>query len=55
VREPAHALGVSPDEIIRRLAQHLGMSEDKVRAAITQVEGNGSAFYFAVPLPKFGR
>jgi hypothetical protein len=44
----------SPDEIIRRFAQHLGMKEDKVRAAFTQVEGNGR-FYFSVPLPGFAR
>ena len=42
------------DEIIRQFAQNLGLSEDRVQAAITQVEGNGR-FYFAVPLPGFGR
>jgi hypothetical protein len=41
-------------EIISRLASNLGMSEDKVRAAIKQVEGNGP-FYFVVPLPSLGR
>ena len=41
----------SPDALIRSLAQNLGMSEDKVRAAITQVEGK-NGFYFAVPLPR---
>ena len=43
-----------PDELIKRFAQNLGMPESKVRAAITQVEGN-NGFYFAVPLPGFGR
>jgi hypothetical protein len=38
------------DELIDRLAQNLGMSPDRVRAAITQVEGP-NRFYFAVPLP----
>lgn len=38
------------DQIISRFAQNLGLSEDKVRAAIKQVEGN-SAFYFSVPVP----
>jgi hypothetical protein len=42
------------DEIISRLANNLGMSQDKVRAAIKQVEGNGP-FYFVVPLPALGR
>jgi hypothetical protein len=36
------------DEIISRFAQNLGMSTDKVKAAITQVEGP-NRFYFAVP------
>jgi hypothetical protein len=40
----------SPDEIIRSFARQLGMSEDKVRGAMTQVEGKGG-FYFAVPIP----
>jgi len=44
----------NPDAIISRFAQNLGMSESKVRAAITQVEGN-QGFYFAVPLPGLGR
>jgi hypothetical protein len=43
-----------PDELIKRFAQNLGMPESKVRAAITQVEGN-NGFYFAVPLPGLGR
>jgi hypothetical protein len=38
----------SEDEIISRFAQNLGMSTDKVKAAITQVEGPNQ-FYFAVP------
>jgi hypothetical protein len=41
------------DEIIDRFAQNLGMSTDKVRAAIVQVEGD-KTFYFGVPLPKLG-
>jgi len=41
------------DEIIDKFAQKLGMSADKVRAAIVQVEGN-QTFYFGVPLPKLG-
>lgn len=41
----------NPDELIHSLAQNLGMSEDKVRTAITQVEGK-NGFYFAVPLPR---
>jgi hypothetical protein len=40
------------DEIITRFAQNLGMSTDKVKAAITQVEGPNQ-FYFAVPV--FGK
>jgi hypothetical protein len=40
----------SKDEIISRLARNLGTSEDRVRTAITQVEGPNH-FYFAVPLP----
>jgi hypothetical protein len=40
----------SEDAIIGRFAQNLGIGEDKVRAAITQVEGP-NRFYFAVPLP----
>lgn len=40
----------SEDQIISRFAQNLGLSEDKVRAAIKQVEGN-NGFYFAVPVP----
>jgi hypothetical protein len=40
----------SEDQIIARLASNLGISEDKVRAAIMQVEGSGP-FYFVVPLP----
>jgi hypothetical protein len=44
----------SPDEIIQRLASNLGMSEDQVRTAIKQVQGN-SGFYFVVPLPALGR
>ena len=42
----------SEDEIITRFAQNLGMSTDKVKAAITQVEGPNQ-FYFAVPV--FGK
>jgi hypothetical protein len=42
------------DDVIKRLASNLGMSEDKVRAAIKQVQGKGP-FYFAVPLPVLGR
>jgi hypothetical protein len=41
------------DEIIDRFAQNLGLSADKVRAAIVQVEGT-KTFYFGVPLPKLG-
>jgi hypothetical protein len=37
------------DEIISRFAHNLGMSEERVRAAITQVEGPNQ-FYFVVPL-----
>jgi hypothetical protein len=44
----------SEDEIVSRFAQNLGMSTDKVKAAITQVEGP-NRFYFAVPVPKFGK
>jgi len=44
----------SEDEIIKRLASNLSMSQDQVRAAIKQVEGN-SPFYFVVPLPGLGR
>jgi hypothetical protein len=40
----------NPDEIIDRFAQNLGMSSDKVRAAITQVEGP-NRFYFSVGIP----
>ena len=43
----------SKDELINRFAQNLGMSPDKVRAAMTQVEGP-NRFYFVVPLPGFG-
>ena len=43
----------NPDDIINRLAKNLGMSPDKVRAAITQVEGP-NRFFFVVPLPDFG-
>jgi hypothetical protein len=43
----------SEDEIISRFAQNLGMSQDKVRAAITQVEGPNQ-FYFVVPIPRLG-
>jgi hypothetical protein len=39
----------SPDEIVRKFAHNLNLSEDKVRAAFTQVEGPG-IFYFG-----FGR
>jgi hypothetical protein len=42
------------DQIISRFAQNLGLSEDKVRAAIKQVEGN-NGFYFAVPVPNFAK
>jgi hypothetical protein len=42
------------DEIIRRLASNLGMSQDQVRAAIKQVQGSGP-FFFVVPLPGLGR
>jgi hypothetical protein len=44
----------SEDELINRFAQNLGMSSDKVKAAITQVEGP-NRFYFAVPVPNFGK
>jgi hypothetical protein len=44
----------SEDEIIKRLASNLGMSQDQVRAVIKEVEGN-SPFYFVVPLPGLGR
>ena len=49
---PAPPAPPSEDEIINRLAQNLGISPDKVRAAITQVEGPNH-FYFAVPIPNF--
>jgi len=42
-----------PDDVINRFANKLGMSPDKVRAAITQVEGP-NRFFFEVPLPDFG-
>jgi transcription initiation factor TFIIIB Brf1 subunit/transcription initiation factor TFIIB len=38
----------NPDELINRFAQNLGVSPDKVRAAITQVEGP-NRLYFVVP------
>jgi predicted PhzF superfamily epimerase YddE/YHI9 len=50
---PAPPSPPSSDEIIRRFASNLGLSEDTVRAAIAKVEGTGR-FYFAVPLPSFG-
>jgi len=50
---PAPPPPPSSDEIIRRFASNLGLSEDTVRAAIAKVEGTGR-FYFAVPLPSFG-
>jgi hypothetical protein len=40
----------SEDEIIARFAQNLGMSTDKVKAAITQVEGPNQFYFFAVPV-----
>jgi RNA polymerase sigma-70 factor (ECF subfamily) len=43
----------NPDQIIQSFAQNLGMPVDKVRAAITQVEGN-KGFYFVVPVPGLG-
>jgi hypothetical protein len=43
----------SEDEIIKRLAGNLGLSEDQVRAAIKQVRGN-APFFFVVPLPGAG-
>jgi hypothetical protein len=43
-----------PDEMIHRFAANLGLPEDKVRAAMVQVEGN-NGFYFAVPLPGLSR
>jgi hypothetical protein len=56
--EAVHAVAATPlpappsppnkDEIIDRLAANLGMSADKVKAAMTQVEGP-NIFYFAVP------
>jgi hypothetical protein len=36
-------------DIVGGLARNLGTSEDKVRAALKEVEGNGP-FYFVVPL-----
>jgi hypothetical protein len=45
---PAPPTPPGEDEIITRFAQNLGMSTDKVKAAITQVEGPNQ-FYFAVP------
>jgi hypothetical protein len=39
------------EELINRFAENLGMSPDKVRSALTQVEGTNH-FYFAVPVPK---
>jgi hypothetical protein len=44
----------SEDEIISRLASNLGLSQDQVRAAIKQVQGDGP-FFFVVPLPGLGR
>jgi hypothetical protein len=41
-------------EIVGGLARNLGISEDKVRAALKEVEGNGP-FVFVVPLPGLGR
>jgi hypothetical protein len=45
---PAPPSPPNKDEIIDRLAANLGMSPDKVKAAMTQVEGP-NIFYFAVP------
>jgi hypothetical protein len=45
---------LNPDAIIRCFAQNLGMSEDKVRAALNKVEGS-HGFYFAVPVPGLSR
>jgi hypothetical protein len=45
---PAPPSPPSKDEIINRFAANLGLSPDKVSAAITQVEGP-HLFYFAVP------
>jgi hypothetical protein len=42
------------DEIIKRLASNLGLSQEQVRAAIKQVQGNGP-FFFVVPLSGLGR
>lgn len=42
----------SEDELISHFAQNLGMSPDKVRSALTQVEGANHFYFFAVPLPK---
>jgi hypothetical protein len=50
---PALPTPPSEDEIISRFAQNLGMSQEKVRAAITQVEGPNQ-FYFVVPFPGLG-
>jgi hypothetical protein len=47
---PAALAPPNKDEIISRFAHNLGLSEDQVRAAITQVEGPGH-FYFTVSLP----
>ena len=51
---PALPKPPNPDETINRFAQNLGMSPDRVKAAITQVEGP-NRFYFAVPIPSFGK
>lgn len=50
---PLPATPPNTDDIINRFAKNLGMSPDKVRAAITQVEGP-NRFFFFVPLPDFG-
>jgi hypothetical protein len=44
----------SKDQIVSRLARNLDISEDRVRAAITHVEGPNQ-FYFVVPFPAFGK
>jgi hypothetical protein len=43
----------NPDQIIQHFAQNLGLPEDRVRAAISQVEGP-KGFYFVVPVPGLG-
>jgi hypothetical protein len=43
----------SEHEFVGSLARNLGLSEDKVRAALREVEGSGP-FTFVVPLPALG-